>query len=76
MCIDRNGVITGYSVQYGIQGQNTQTMSVPGDSSGGSYEITGLQSSTTYSIRVAARTGASRIGPYSSTITEDTSGEH
>ena len=50
-------------------------MSAPGDSSGGSYEITGLQSSTTYSIQVAAVTGASRNGPYSSTITEVTSGE-
>ena len=29
-------------------------MSAPGDSSGRSYEITGLQSSTTYSIQVAA----------------------
>ena len=51
-------------------------MSAPGDSSGGSYEITGLQSSTTYSIQVAALTGASREGPYSSAITEVTTGEH
>ena len=63
-CIHRNGDITGYSVQYGIQGQSTQTMSAPGDSSGGSYEITGLQSSTTYSIQVAARNSAG-TGDYS-----------
>ena len=62
-------------MQYGIQGESTQTMSAPGDSSGGSYEITGLQSSTTYSIRVAAITGVTRVGEYSSFITEDTSGE-
>ena len=63
-CIHRNGEITGYSVQYGIQGQSTQTMSVPGDSSGGSYEISGLQSSTTYSIKVAAMNSAG-TGVYS-----------
>ena len=63
-CIHRNGDITGYSVQYGIQGQSTQTISVPGDSSGGSYEITGLQSSTTYSIQVAAMNSAG-TGDYS-----------
>ena len=61
-CIHRNGDITGYSVQYGIQGQSTQTMSV--DSKGGSYEITGLQSSTTYSIQVAAMNSAG-TGDYS-----------
>ena len=74
-CIHHNGVITGYSVQY-TGGESTQTMSAPGDSSGGSYEITGLEPSTTYSIQVAAVTGTSRIGPYSSTITEVTSGEY
>ena len=50
-------------------------MSVAGDSSGGSYEITDLQSSTTYSIRVAAISGAGHVGDYSSTITEVTSGK-
>ena len=63
-CIHRNGDITGYSVRYGIQGQSTQTMPVPGDSSGGTYEITGLQPSTTYSIQVAAINSAG-TGDYS-----------
>ena len=63
-CIHHNGDITGYSAQYGSQGQSTQTMSAPGDSSGGSYEITGLQSSTTYSIQVAAMNSAG-TGVYS-----------
>ena len=73
-CIDRNGDITSYSVQYGIQGQSTQTMSVPGDSSGGSYEITGLQSSTTYSIQVAGVNSVD-TGVYSDPKNQLTSGE-
>ena len=75
-CIHRNGHITDYTVRFGIQGQITQTMAAPGDSSGGTYVISNLQSSTTYSIQVAAITGVNRIGPYSSTITEATSGEY
>ena len=64
-CIQRNGDITGYSVRYGIQGDgNTLTMSVSG---GGETEtiIPGLQSSTNYSIEVAAVNNAD-IGIYSS----------
>ena len=53
-CIHRNGDITGYSVQYGVQGSgSTQTISV----SGGDITettITGLKPSTNYSIEVAA----------------------
>ena len=52
-CIDQNGDITGYSVQYGEVGSgSTQTMPV----SGGSVTeatIFGLMQSTTYSIQVA-----------------------
>ena len=47
-CIHRNGDITGYSVQYGVQ----QT-----EISGGTANeliITELESATTYKIRVAA----------------------
>ena len=74
-CIHHNGDITGYSVRYGIQGESTQTMSAPGDSSGGSYEITGLQSSTTYSIEVAAINSAG-TGEYSEHKDQLTSGEY
>ena len=50
-CIHRNGVITAYSVQYGVVGsESTQTMYV----SGTSASITGLVESTTYTIEVAA----------------------
>ena len=48
-------------------------MSAPGDSSGGTYEITGLQSSTTYSIQVAAVNSAG-IGDYSDPSNQLTSG--
>ena len=72
-CIDRNGDVTGYSVRYGVQGDgSTQTVSVSG---GGITEttISGLQSSTTYTIEVAAVNGAG-IGPFSHPITTTTNG--
>ena len=53
-CIDRNGDITGYSVQYGVMGSgNTQTMPVDGADTT-QTTIGDLMSSTTYSIQVAA----------------------
>ena len=64
-CIHRNGVITSYSVQYGVMGSvSTQTMSVSGDFNGGMYVISNLESSTFYSIQVAAMND-DLIGPYS-----------
>ena len=56
-CIHRNGDITGYSVRYGVQGTSEgdwTVQMVSGDSGGGMYQISGLQSSTNYSIEVAA----------------------
>ena len=54
-CIHQNGVITGYSVQYGVEGSgNTpQTMAVDGAATT-QTTIGDLMSSTTYSIQVAA----------------------
>ena len=53
-CIHQNGAITGYSVKYGVMGSgNTQTMAVSGASTT-QTTISGLMTSTTYSIRVAA----------------------
>ena len=63
-CIDRNGEITGYSVRYGIQGnESTETASVSG---GGATTrlISGLESSTIYSVEVAAVNSAG-TGVYS-----------
>ena len=70
-CIDRNGDITGYSVRYGVQGSgSTQTVSVSG---GGATvaTISGLESSTTYSIEVAAVNSAG-TGVYSDAIMKET----
>ena len=60
-CTDRNGNITGYSVQYGVQGSgSTQTRDV----SGTEATISSLMPSTNYSIQVAAVNSAG-IGVYS-----------
>ena len=72
-CIQRNGDITGYSVRYGIQGSgSTQTVSVSG---GGATRrtVSGFDSSTTYTIEVAAVNSAGS-GPFSSPITRKTNG--
>ena len=53
-CIHQNGNITGYSVQYEVNGSgNTQTVNVNG---AGVTEATlsNLTASTTYSVQVAA----------------------
>ena len=64
-CIHQNGAITGYSVQYGVMGSgNTETVTVNGASTT-QTTITGLDPSTTYSIRVAA-VNNQLIGTYSS----------
>ena len=72
-CIHHNGDITGYSVQYGVQGiGSTQTMSVSrGDIT--ETTITELTPSTTYSIEVAAVNSAG-TGVYSSAVTRLTLG--
>ena len=74
-CIQRNGDITGYSVRYGVQGDgSTQTVSISG---GGATRttISGLNSSTTYTIEVAAVNNAG-TGPYNSPITRTTNGTY
>ena len=72
-CIHQNGAITGYSVQYGVMGSgNTETMPVSGASTT-QTTISGLMSSTTYSIRVAT-VNNQLIGTYSSSENELTEG--
>ena len=76
-CIHRNGDITGYSVRYGVQGSaegDRTVMMASGDSSGGMYKISGLNSSTTYIIEVAAVNSAG-TGVYSGPISVLTAGE-
>ena len=66
-CIHRNGDIAGYSVRYGVQGSgSTEIESVSG---GGATMATifGLESSTTYTIEVAAVNTAG-TGVYSTPI--------
>ena len=67
-CIDQNGDITGYSVRY-----EAEAVNVTGDSSGGTYTIPGLLSSTNYSIQVAAMNGAG-TGDYSAAVDQLTEG--
>ena len=53
-CADQNGAITGYSVQYGVEGNgSTETVTVNGASTT-QTTLSGLNPSTTYSIQVAA----------------------
>ena len=69
-CIHRNGDITGYSVQYGVQGSGEGEKTVKmasGDSSGGLYHISGLTAATVYTIEVAAVNSAG-VGNYSNYI--------
>ena len=63
-CIHRNGNITGYVVQYGVQGSGSvQRKNVSG---GASMEatLTGLTENSTYYIEVAAANSAG-IGNFS-----------
>ena len=71
-CIDRNGDITGYSVQYRVQQSgDSSTLSV----SGSKTIISNLDSATTYSIQVAAVNSAG-IGVYCAAIYAITIGKH
>ena len=71
-CIHHNGDITGYSVCYRVQGSgSTQIESVSGDATT-KATISGLTSSTSYVIEVAAVNRAG-IGVYSDPLTVETS---
>ena len=74
ICVHRNGDITGYSVQYGVQGSgSTQNVSISG---GAIFEatISELEHGTSYAVKLAATTSAG-IGVYSDTVSSLTSGE-
>ena len=65
-CIQRNGEITGYLVQYAVQkSDTTQTVNVSGDTN--ETTITGLEPATSYVIKVAAVNSAG-TGKYSGAI--------
>ena len=67
-CIHRNGDIVGYSVEY-VGARLLRTTFV----SGRMTTITGLNPSTTYSIKVAAVTGP-LTGVYSEEVIQQTNG--
>ena len=62
-CVDRNGVITGYMIQYGITTFNT-SLNVTGTSaSDRTFTAFGLVPLTTYMFRIAA-VNSDGVGPY------------
>ena len=60
-CVDRNGAITGYMVQYGI---TTFNISVNVTGTSASVTASGLVPLTTYMFRIAA-VNSDGVGPYS-----------
>ena len=73
-CLLRNGMITGYTAQAVRNGEVEGTASVGGDAR--QATISGLESSTEYSVQVATVNGAG-TGPFSSPpITVMSSGEY
>ena len=72
-CINRNSIITGYTVHYSTGGGSTVSVSVSGTGqSERTYTATLLAPSTSYSIQVAAVTSTGVTGPFSTTVTETT----
>ena len=73
-CIDQNGDITGYSVRYeAVDSGSTDSVTVEGNSTT-SGTVTGLTSSTNYSVEVAAVNGAG-VGVYSDLVNITTFGK-
>ena len=70
-CIHHNGNITGYSVQYGVQGSDSTRQTVNTNET--KLLILGLQPSTTYTVQVAAVNNVGR-GAYSDQLTITTAG--
>jgi len=72
-CIHQNGNITGYSVRYWVQRNSILSVNVSGGAAM-ALTLTGLSSSTTYSIDVAAINNAG-VGKHSDSITVKTKGK-
>ena len=71
-CIEQNGPITHYVVQYSSRNGSLQTAEITGDN----YAITGLNPATKYTIQVAAG-NVNGIGPFNEpAITIVTKGLH
>ena len=64
-CVDRNGEITGYRIQYGTTTPLDQTEMITGTSaSNRTFTASGLVPLTTYMFRIAA-VNSDGVGPYS-----------
>ena len=72
-CIHRNGYITGYSVQYGVQGSGTTQQTA--ESTETEFPITGLEHSMSYTIQIAAVNRAG-TGVYSEPLSITTTGNY
>ena len=66
-CIERNGVITSYSVEFQEEGG----AGIPGEVMGQSFTASGLTPNTSYTFRVAG-VNANGTGPFTETITIST----
>ena len=72
-CLQCNGDITGYSVQYGVQGSGSSQAMIATGWNATEAKISELTPSTTYSIEVAAVNSVG-IGAYNSPISASISG--
>ena len=66
-CIERNGVITSYSVEFQEEGG----ADIPGEVMGQSFTASGLTPNTSYTFRVAG-VNANGTGPFTENITINT----
>ena len=69
-CIERNGVITSYSVEFQEEGG----ADIPGEVMGQSFTASGLTPNTSYTFRVAG-VNANGTGPFTESITINTDTE-
>ncbi|KAM6972344.1 protein sidekick-1-like [Aplochiton taeniatus] len=65
---DRNGIITGYALSWEMSGMNSSRAERTLSNSTLQYQLTGLTSTTSYTLTLAALTTAGRGGATSSTI--------
>ncbi|XP_030646363.1 LOW QUALITY PROTEIN: protein sidekick-1 [Chanos chanos] len=66
--VDKNGIILGYLVSWEVQGKNSTRVARTMPNNTLEYKVTGLTSLTTYTLEVAAMTGAGMGAVTSSTI--------
>ena len=69
-CIERNGVITSYSVEFQEEGG----ANIPGEVMGQSFTASGLTPNTSYTFRVAG-VNTNGTGPFTENITINTDSE-